>query len=76
MHAEVVSELRRAAQIKDVFFRPWFTRMLVEALGRSARIRGVMADLIAGAQSYRGLKWRLVRTFETEYMVRAAAALF
>jgi geranylgeranyl reductase family protein len=76
MHAEVVSELRRAAQIKDVFFRPWFTRMLVEALGRSARIRGVMADLIAGAQSYRGLKWRLVRTFETEYAVRAAAALF
>jgi geranylgeranyl reductase family protein len=61
---EAVSELTRAAQLKAGFFRPAFTGLLMRALQHSAAIRGVMADLIAGRQSYRSLKWRLVRTFE------------
>ena len=75
MQMEVLDELRRAARLKDVFFRPHFTRLLIAALGRSAPIRGVMADLIAGVQSYHGLKWRLARTFEVGYAIRALAAL-
>ena len=75
MQAEVISELRRAARLKDAFFRPQFTRLLIEALQRSAPIRGVMADLVAGAQSYRGLKWRLARTLEISYAAKALAAL-
>jgi flavin-dependent dehydrogenase len=75
MQVEVLDELRRAARLKDVFFRPHFTRLLIDALGRSAPIRSVMADLIAGVQSYRGLRWRLARTFELGYAIRALAAL-
>ena len=75
MQMEVLDELRRAARLKDAFFRPHFTRLLIDALGRSAPIRGVMADLIAGVQSYQGLQWRLARTFEVGYAIRALAAL-
>jgi geranylgeranyl reductase family protein len=61
---EIMSELARAARYKDRFFKPRFTRLLVDALKSSEKIRGVMADLVAGTQSYRGLKWRLARTAE------------
>jgi geranylgeranyl reductase family protein len=74
MQSEVMSELRRAARLKDAFFQPRFTRLLIEALRHSAPIRTVMADLIAGAQSYRGLRWRLARTLEVGYAARALAA--
>jgi geranylgeranyl reductase family protein len=75
MRSDIMSELRRAAQLKDTFFQPRFTRLLIDALHRSAPIRSVMADLVAGAQSYRGLKWRLVRTLEIGYAAKAVAAL-
>ena len=42
--------------------------MLVGALERSARIRNVMADLVAGRQTYRGLRRRLLATFELKLM--------
>jgi geranylgeranyl reductase family protein len=61
---EAIPELTHAAQLKAGFFRPAFTGLLMRSLQRSDAIRGVMADLIAGRQSYRSLKWRLVRTFE------------
>ena len=75
MQSEVFSELRRAARLEKAFFQPRFTRVLVDALRGSAPIRTVMADLIAGTQSYRGLKWRLARTLEIGYAARALAAL-
>jgi geranylgeranyl reductase family protein len=75
MQSDIMSELRRAARLKDTFFQPRFTRLLIDALRRSAPIRSVMADLVAGAQSYRGLKWRLVRTLEIGYAAKALAAL-
>ena len=75
MQAEVFSELRRAARLETAFFQPRFTRVLVDALRGSAPIRTVMADLIAGTQKYRGLKWRLARTLEIGYAARALAAL-
>jgi flavin-dependent dehydrogenase len=61
---DIASDLARAARYKQGFFRPHFTRLLVDALQSSERIRGVMADLVAGTQSYRGLKWRLAGTLE------------
>jgi geranylgeranyl reductase family protein len=61
---EAVPELARAATLKTLFFQPWFTRQLAGALQASAAIRRVMADLIAGRQSYATLKWRLLGTFE------------
>jgi geranylgeranyl diphosphate/geranylgeranyl-bacteriochlorophyllide a reductase len=57
-------ELRRAARIKEAFFRPRFTSLLIAALARSAPVRDVMIDLIAGRQSYRTLKRRLLATLE------------
>jgi len=61
---EIAADLARAARYKHGFFRPRFTRLLVGALQSSERVRGVMADLVAGTQSYRGLKWRLAGTLE------------
>src|SRR5712691_891985 len=61
---DIAPELARAARFKAKFFRASFIRLLVEALGASDRIRAVMADLIAGTQSYRGLERRLARTLE------------
>ena len=61
---EIGSELARAARFKAGFFRPRFARLMIDALGHSEPIRNVMADLVAGRQSYEGLKWRLARTLE------------
>jgi hypothetical protein len=36
----------------------------MDALTESAAIRAVMADLFAGTQAYRTLKWRLAKTLE------------
>jgi geranylgeranyl reductase family protein len=66
---EIHSELARAARLKARFFRPHFTGLLVDALDRSARIRAIMADLVAGRQTYRGLRRRLLRTLELRLMV-------
>ena len=61
---EIVVELARAARFKAEFFRPRFTRLMIDALRRSAAIRAVMADVVAGRQDYAGLKWRLAKTLE------------
>jgi flavin-dependent dehydrogenase len=61
---EFVGELGRAARLQQRFFEPRFTALLTDALLASAGIRAVMADLIAGRQSYKGLRWRLARTGE------------
>ncbi len=67
---ELHDELRRAARLKAGFFRPRFTGLLVDALSHSAGIRAVMIDLIAGRQSYAGLKRRLLGTLEFGLMLR------
>ena len=67
---ELHAELRRAARLKAGFYRPPFTRLLVDALNHSRAIRGVMVDLIAGRQPYAGLKRRLVSTLEVGLMLQ------
>jgi geranylgeranyl reductase family protein len=64
VHAEILDELERAARLKAGFFRPRFTGLLTDALRQSGAIRAVVADLVAGTQSYKRLKSRLVRTLE------------
>jgi hypothetical protein len=64
LHDQAVPELSRAARLKDRFFRPEFTQLVVAALHQSAAIRQVMGDLIAGRQRYATLKWRLLETLE------------
>jgi geranylgeranyl reductase family protein len=71
---ELHSELRRAAWLKAGFFRPRFVRLMMDALAQSDRVRGVMVDLVAGRQSYRGLKRRLIGTFELGLMLRLITA--
>lgn len=56
-------ELRHAARLKAGFFEPRFLRLLVSALDRRP-IAAIMADLVAGRQSYAGLRGRLLRTLE------------
>jgi geranylgeranyl reductase family protein len=68
---ELYDELRRAARFKAGFFRPRFTSLLIDALERSAPIRDVMIDLVAGRQPYRGLKRRLLGTMELGLALRA-----
>jgi flavin-dependent dehydrogenase len=64
VHDEAAPELARAARFKAGFFHPAFTGQLMRALVHSAKIRAVMADLVAGRQSYMTLKWRLLGTLE------------
>jgi geranylgeranyl reductase family protein len=67
---EIHTELRRAARLREAFFRPRFTSLLIDALNQSAAIRAVMVDLIAGSQSYAGLKRRLLSTFELRLVIK------
>jgi geranylgeranyl reductase family protein len=66
-------ELRRAARLKPRFFERRFTSLLVQGLQRSPRIQAVMADLVAGQQPYRGLRRRLLKTFEVRLMLAYCA---
>ena len=68
---EAAPELTRAARLKAGFFRPAFTGLMMRALMQSAAIRSVMADLVAGRQSYASLKWRLLKTLEIGLAWRA-----
>jgi geranylgeranyl reductase family protein len=68
---EAAVELAAAARLKAGFFRPAFSGLMLQALQKSAGIRSVMAGLIAGTQSYRTLKWRLLETFEVRLAWRA-----
>jgi geranylgeranyl reductase family protein len=72
---EACDELATAARLKRGFFRPAFTALLLDALERSAPVRAVMADLVAGTQSYRTLKWRLLTTFEIGVAARTLKGL-
>jgi geranylgeranyl reductase family protein len=63
LRRHVYPELRRAARLKAGFFEPRFIRLLVGALERPS-IAAIMADLVAGRQSYHGLRRRLLRTLE------------
>ena len=64
----VYSELIRAARLKARFFRPELLALLVRALNRSVRVREIMADLVAGRQTYAGLRRRLLATLEWRLM--------
>lgn len=70
----IVPELSRAARLKTGFFRPEFSGLMIGALRDSEAVRIVMADLVAGRQSYSGLKWRLLQTFEFGLAWRALTA--
>jgi geranylgeranyl reductase family protein len=60
----VYEELIRAALLKSRFFNPRFIALLLRALMQSARIRAIMTDLVAGRQSYAGLRRRLLGTLQ------------
>jgi flavin-dependent dehydrogenase len=60
----IVPELAHAARLKGGFFSARFITLAMDAMAESSRIRRVMADLVAGAQPYRTLRTRLLRTFE------------
>ena len=62
-------ELRKAARMKNTFFRSAFTGLLIRGLQRSPAIRHLMAGLVSGTQTYAGLRRRLLLTGE----VRLAA---
>lgn len=68
LRAEIYPELQRAAALKERFYRPPFLRLLISALDRSAAIRAIMSDLVAGEQTYSGLRRRLLRTLEWRLM--------
>jgi flavin-dependent dehydrogenase len=74
VRADISPELGRAARYKAGFFRPAFTRHLLHALDSSRSVRAIMADLVAGTQTYRGLKWRLLATLEVRLALRVITA--
>ena len=68
LRATIYPELLAAARLKARFYRSRFMALLVASLRRSGRIRTIMADLVAGEQSYHTLRGRLLRTFEWRLM--------
>ena len=63
---DFAADLRSAARWQQTFYRGrWWnkstTDRMMDAAGRSQRFRRLLDDLFAGTQSYRGLKWRLLR---------------
>ena len=64
MHDEIAADLAIAARYKAGFFRPRFSRLLIDALADSAGIRTIMAELVAGRRQYATLKWALAGTLE------------
>jgi geranylgeranyl reductase family protein len=75
VHDEIIPELARASRLKSAFFRPRFIRLMLDALASSESVRRVMADLLTGAQPYRGLKWRLAGTFELGLAINALRSM-
>ena len=69
LRASVYDELQRAARLKARFFHPQLLSLLVKGLNRSLRVRAIMADLVAGRQSYADLRRRLLTTFELRLML-------
>jgi geranylgeranyl reductase family protein len=69
IHSTIYDELIRAARLKARFFNPRFTALLIRALAKSAAVRAVMVDLIAGRQPYRGLRRRLLATMEVKLLI-------
>jgi geranylgeranyl reductase family protein len=65
----IQEELRKAARMKDRFFRSAFTGLLIRALQRSPAIRQLMAGLVSGTQTYAGLRRRLLFTGEMRLAV-------
>jgi flavin-dependent dehydrogenase len=55
-------DLVKAAALRDRFFAPGFAARMIRYSRRSAAVRGVLSDLVVGAQGYASLKRRLVRT--------------
>jgi geranylgeranyl reductase family protein len=74
IHDEIAGDLAIAARYKAGFFRPRFSRLLIDALAHSAAIRAVMADLVAGNVRYSRLKWTLLRTFQLRMAWRLLAS--
>ena len=66
---EIHAELRRAASLKARFYRPRFMGLMLRALQSSAPIREIMGDLVAGQQTYHGLRRRLLSTLELRLML-------
>jgi flavin-dependent dehydrogenase len=64
LRSSVQPELARAARLSRLFFNPAFSTLFVDALRQSAPIRDVFIDLVAGVQSYAGLRRRLIATRE------------
>jgi flavin-dependent dehydrogenase len=69
LRATIYPELVRAARFKRRFFNPSFTTLLIRAIQKSAPVRAIMVDLIAGRQSYRGLRRRLLATLELGLLI-------
>jgi geranylgeranyl reductase family protein len=70
LREEIYPELARAADVKARFFTSGFTDLMVRGFHRSAALRDVMVDLVAGRQSYATLKRRLLRTFAVDVACR------
>jgi flavin-dependent dehydrogenase len=70
---EIYPELARAANVKARFFASGFSELMVRGFNRSAAVRDVMIDLVAGRQPYTTLKRRLLGTFEVGLALRLLA---
>jgi flavin-dependent dehydrogenase len=76
IRAELQPEFALAARFGRLFFSPAFSGLMVRALGESASIRQVFADLVGGVQPYRTLRRRLLATRHWTLAIRMLAPVF
>jgi geranylgeranyl reductase family protein len=70
LREQIYPELSRAADVKVRFFASGFSDLMIRGFDRSAAVRDVMIDLVAGRQPYATLKRRLLGTFEIGLALR------
>jgi flavin-dependent dehydrogenase len=74
VQAELVSELALSARARGTFFSPLVTRLWIDVLRESPRVRSMALNVVIGTLGYYHLRRRAVRALEPGAALRVARA--
>jgi len=74
VQAELASELALSARARGTFFSPIVTRLWIDVLRESPRVRSMALDVVIGAIGYHHLRRRAVAALEPGAAMRVARA--
>jgi flavin-dependent dehydrogenase len=73
-HAELASELARSARARSTFFSPLVTRLWIDVLRESPRVRSLAIGTVIGTIGYYHLRRRAIASLEPGAALRVARA--